>query len=155
LLLAPGERPALLLIPLLQAREEREDTLYVGRDILLVPAREGSQFQIFENGHAGKDAPAFGGMGDPHADDFVGREPADALALEADLAPVRLQRADDRLEGRRLARSIGADQRDDLASLHRERDPLQGPDVPIAGVDVRELKHWPDPLRSPCRGMLR
>ena len=44
-------------------------------------------------------------------------------------------------EGRGLAGAVGADERDDLAALHGEREAAQGPDVAVVGVDVGELEH--------------
>ena len=58
----------------------------------------------------------------PH--EVVGREPVDALALEQDralghLAAFGAKQVRDRLQGRRLAGAVGAEQRDDAALRHR------------------------------------
>ena len=52
----------------------------------------------------------------------------------------RLEQPGDRLQGRRLAGAVGADQRDDLAAADLERHALQRVDVAVVGVDVLELE---------------
>ena len=51
---------------------------------------------------------------------WYGGRPAMSLAVEADRAGVRAQRAGDQVEHRRLARAVRADQPEDLAALDRE-----------------------------------
>src|SRR3974390_423871 len=82
--LAPRESPALLLLPLLEARAEREDPRQDAGDVVLVVPCESAELQVLEDGHARKDAPSLGGVGDPHADHLVGLEATDQRALEAD-----------------------------------------------------------------------
>ena len=64
------------------------------------------------------------------AHEIVGREPVDPLALEQDralghLAALGVKEVGDRLERRRLAGAVGAEQRDDPALRHAERHALQ------------------------------
>ena len=52
----------------------------------------------------------------------------------------RVVEAVDRAERRRLAGAVRADQRHDLALVHRQRDALQRVDGAVVGVDVLELE---------------
>src|SRR5260221_11636054 len=60
------------------------------------------------------------GAGKPAAADPVRRPAADLLAVEHDRAGARLERAGDHVEGGALARSVRADQPQDLARPHLE-----------------------------------
>ena len=73
----------------------------------------------------------------------------DVLALEADRALARVEQAADRLERRRLARAVGADERDDLAPADLDRDALEGVDVAVVGVDVVEARASTSPVVAP------
>src|SRR5205823_5683587 len=70
----------------------------------------------------------------------VGRRVAEVVALEADLAGAHRPEARDRLECRRLAGPVGADEGDHLALADREGDSLEGLDLPVVDVDVLELE---------------
>src|SRR5207249_3633372 len=52
----------------------------------------------------------------------------------------RAQDTGDRSQRRRLPGAVAADQRHDLALLHRERDALQRLDVAVVGVDLLDLE---------------
>ena len=74
-----------------------------------------------------------------------GRSPAAAVARCSSpwkrIEPVRGGvEAGDRAQRRRLAGAVGADQRDDLALLDRQRDALERLDVAVVGVDVLDLE---------------
>ncbi len=58
LLLAAGHRARLLLAPLVQAREELEDALDVGLEVLPVGALERAHLEVLAHGHAREDAAA-------------------------------------------------------------------------------------------------
>ena len=77
-------------------------------------------------------------------------------ALEAHVAPARAQQAGDRLQRRRLARAVGAEEGDDLALADRERDALEGADLAVADVRGRRpqaSRHSPRsrPAPAPAR----
>ena len=63
-----------------------------------------------------------GNEGDALAEDAVGRQPADALAVERDRAGRRPQPAHDGAQRRGLAGAVAAEDADDLAGIHRKRD---------------------------------
>jgi hypothetical protein len=50
-----------------------------------------------------------------------------------------VQHTGDGLEGGGFARPIRADEADDLALVHRERDALERMDIAIVGMDIREF----------------
>ena len=62
------------------------------------------------------------GAGDAEAGNVVGRLLGDVLILEEDLARGRRIDPRDQVEDRTLAGAVGADDREDLALLHREAD---------------------------------
>src|SRR5262249_17428178 len=72
--------------------------------------------------------------------DLVRREPVDRLALEADAAGLRHGVAGDRVEERRLAGAVGADEGDDLAGRDAERDAIDGGQSAEADRDLGDLE---------------
>ena len=162
LLLAAGHRPRLLLLPLGQAREELEDAVDVLLEVRLVGALERAHLEVLEHGHAREEAPPLRRLRDSHLHDRVRGRVGDVLAAEADRALARMVEAVDRAQRRRLAGAVRADQRDDLALVHLERDALQRLDRAVVGVDVLELQDDGVPgsrlshrASPPCRGRPR
>src|SRR4051794_18556505 len=144
LLLAAGKiagKPGALF----QAREIAKDHIEIGSD-LAVPAGEGAELEVFQRGHIGDDAPAFHYLEDAAADDLVGIDAVDALALEQDLAArdfavLGLEQPGDRLQRRRFAGAIGAEQRHDRALGHVEAETAQHQDdIVIDDLDVAHGK---------------
>ena len=54
-----------------------------------------AHLQIFQHGHTRKNTPSFGGLGDTHPRDFMGRFAGDLLAIKNDLTFTRLRLAAD------------------------------------------------------------
>ncbi len=140
LLLAAGEiagEPGALL----QAREIVEDHVDVGAD-LVVAAGEGAEPQVLQRRHVGDDAAALHHLKDAAADDLVGIDAVDALAVEhdfaaGDFAVFGLEQSRDRLQRGRLAGAVGAEQRHDGALRHLEAEAAQHQDdVVIDHLDV-------------------
>src|SRR5690606_12781028 len=79
----------------------------------------------------------------PHAgaDPRLGPQAVDGLAVQPDLARIGLVAAGDDVDERRLARAVGADEREDLARAHVERDVAEGGDVTEAARDALDLEH--------------
>src|SRR5260370_26016843 len=77
-----------------------------------------------------------------------GQEPVEALAIQLDaafgnLAALGLQQPRDRLQGRRLAGAVGAEEGGDVPLLGVQRDALQHQDdAVIDDFDVVERQHW-------------
>ena len=120
LLLAAGQRAALLRDALAQPREEREHALEIGRRSPSRSVRAKAPSSRFsQHGHAREDPAALRRLGDAEPHDAIGGQRVDALAVEGDGAAPRPHGAEDRLERRGLAGAVGADQRDDLAPARR------------------------------------
>jgi hypothetical protein len=66
------------------------------------------------------------GAGDAELGDVVGRLLRDVLVLEEDAARGRPVDPRDQVEDRALAGAVGADDREDLTFLDRERDCIDG-----------------------------
>ena len=69
---------------------------------------------------------------DPGSSGLAWRVETHPVAVEADLSVVRLQRARQGLDQRRLAGAVVADDRDDLARVELEVGAVEGHDVPEA-----------------------
>ncbi len=101
----------------------------------------------------GEDAPALGHLDDPDRDDVVGGHGGQVAAVEDDLSAARPQQSAHRVQHRRLARAVGADERDDLAVIDGQRDATQGLDVAVVGVQVGDLEQrHVRPCPAPARG---
>ncbi|KAG1076953.1 hypothetical protein G6F40_017214 [Rhizopus arrhizus] len=78
--------------------------------------------------------PAFHHLHDAALDEFGRRQPFDALAAVLDMAlgdvaALALEQVRDGAQGRGLARAVGAQQRDDGALRHCQRNVLQCADI--------------------------
>ena len=83
---------------------------------------------------------------------LVSGQPEDPLALEKDLPAPGRQKTGDRVEQGGLAGPVSPEEGHDLPVFHGERNPFQGCNLPVKGVDVFNLQH----ARSPsCRDRLR
>jgi hypothetical protein len=118
LLLTTGEGAAGLLEPLFQAGKEFQHPIVVFLDaVRIIGAVEGAHLQVFLHREACKDLSTLGRLTHTQLRDLMGRNLVDAFVLENDFAKPWLQQAADGVERCRLARAIGADQRDDLALI--------------------------------------
>ena len=83
LLLAAGHRARLLLLALLEAREQVEDAVEVLADPLAVAAQVGAQLEVLAHGHALEALAALGRLADAQPHDLLRRQQRDLLAVEA------------------------------------------------------------------------
>ena len=131
LLLAARQLAAAAGEPLGEIGKQREDALErqpAGRR----DARR--QQQVLAHAEAGEDGALLGADRHAEARDAVGRE-ADRLAAgEDDRAAPLADDAHDRLEGRRLAGAVAAEQGDDLARPHLEIDAVEDVRFAVPGV---------------------
>src|SRR5262249_36592178 len=81
LLLASGERAALLGEALAQSRKEAQHPLHILRDGRAIGAREGAQLQVLAHGHGREDMPPLRRLRDAEAGDAMGRHPIGARAV--------------------------------------------------------------------------
>ena len=77
---------------------------------------------------------------EPAPDAVRGREPRDVLAREPHDARARPDEPQDRLERRRLARRVPAEQADELALADLQVGVLEDVDLPVVGVHPVELE---------------
>src|SRR3990172_687224 len=80
------------------------------------------QENVFEDGHFRKDLDRLEGSSNSHPGDFMRLKARDIASLEEDAPRIRLQRAGDQVECRRLPGTVGTDQAEDLALLDMEID---------------------------------
>jgi len=67
----------------------------------------------------------------------------DLLAFEGDAAAAAIEQPHHRFQRRRLAGAVAADQADDLATIHLERDALQDVARAVPGVQIVDAEHRP------------
>jgi hypothetical protein len=123
----------------LEPREGGEHLVHVARDLGLVLADEGAHQQILGDGHAREHAAALGHHCQAALEQLVGSLALGTGAEHVDAAGPGLG-AGDRLEAGGLARAVGADQGDQLAGAHLERDALHGLDAAIGDLEVADLE---------------
>src|SRR5581483_9709895 len=82
LLLTARHRPGALAAPLVQAREELEDTVHVLADPGTVVPLERSHLEVLGHAHAREQPAAFGRLRDAALDDLVRRRRRDVAPFE-------------------------------------------------------------------------
>src|SRR5262249_52044231 len=135
LLLATGHRPRLLSPALAQDRKQRVDLLEGLAHSRSVVLDVRAHLEVFEHGHLRKHDAPLGHIGETTAEDEVGSEPADLLAVEANGARARMQEANDGLERGRLARTVGPDDAHDFTGVDVEREAVEDVDLAVPGGD--------------------
>src|SRR5215467_1418755 len=105
----------------------------------VAPYHPAAELEVLLHGELGEDVGALGHVADTEPLDLEGRERVDRAAVEADEAAPRMEKAEDRLEERRLPCPVWPDHAGDGARLHLERDVAQDVDaVGVAGRHVLE-----------------
>ena len=102
--------------------------------------REAAEPQVLEHGHTGQHAASLGHVDHAPADDLVDRQAHEVLSEIAHGAAVRADDTRDRAEECRLARAVGADERDDGGVRYRQAHALDGPDPAVAHMQVIDLE---------------
>src|SRR5437870_3046023 len=132
-----------------QAWKRRVGALEDGRDAgAIVPSDPGAELEILLDRQLRKDVLPLGDVADAEPLDRVGRESLDLPPAVEDPATPRMEEAEDRLQQRRLAGAVRADDAGDAARLDPERDVRQDIDaLDVAGRDVVDLqeRHLPAP----------
>ena len=85
-------------------------------------------------------APPLGADEQPHPDDLVGPPRADSVTPEANAAPSGADEAREGSQQRRLAGAIGADEGDDLAFIHGQRQPRSARICPYWNLKTFDLQ---------------
>ena len=96
------------------------------------PAQE---LELLQHDHAGVEAALL-----RHVAEGAARLRVDVRAAPAYFAAVEGDHADDRPHRGRLAGAIGAEEAEDLAGRHGERQPVQGDHIAVAPLQVEKLK---------------
>src|SRR5262249_51627810 len=105
---------------------------------------------VLEHGHRRKEREVLERPRDTALDDPVRRCTQQALAIEDNLSAFRPVEPGHHVEERRLARSVGPDQADDLAARYVEGDAVECDDAAEAARDVPHLEQ-----RHSARSLLR
>jgi hypothetical protein len=140
LLLAAGEQARGLPRPLAQDGEIGVGTLDVAGHRVAVGARVGAHQQVVAHREQREDLAPLGHVGEAEAHDPPRVLAGDLAAVEAHAAAQRLDDAGDGLEDRRLAGTVAAEHRGDLAAPHLEAHAADRADRPVGALDVGELE---------------
>src|SRR5204863_971526 len=102
--------------------------------------QEAAHLQVLGDRQSGEDAAAPGDLDEPARGRRLRCEPRDALTLEPDVAAVRLDDPRDRVERRRLAGSVRAEERDHLAAFDLDVDTEQHADTVVRNGEAFRLE---------------
>ena len=105
-------------------------------NFLLILTGKGPHFQVFLDGHIGKDPPSFGTMGNPQPHDGFGAFVPQLLSHERNRSGLGAQQPRNRPQRRRLAGAVRADEADDLSFFDVQADSLQGVNRAVIDVDI-------------------
>ena len=141
LLLAAGQDLGRPRAALAQDREHLEHLLDPPLDLLAVGQDVAAHADVLPDRHVGEQALVLRHEADAAAQDLVGAQACELLALERHAAAPRRQLAADHAQQRRLAGAVGADDAIAAVRLDAERKPGQdvGPGA-IAGGHVHNLE---------------
>ena len=106
-----------------------------------------AQSQVLLDGEVAVDVTALGDERDPARAICSLGAPTIDRAVQAYVARRRGARPHDRVQRRRLARAVRADEPDDLAARNAEAEPANGGDAPVAHLEVRRPR-GPDGAES-------
>ena len=140
LLLTTGHRAALLGPPFRETRKQRKHPVEVRGHGAAVFAAEGSHVEILHHGHAGEDPATFRRLRNTASHPDVRLHLRDVVALEGDRSAVRIEQPGNRLHRGGLARTVGTDERNDLALLHGEGHIVDRFDASIADAYILQFK---------------
>src|SRR5581483_4326821 len=138
LLLPARQGPCELRPPLVQQREQLVDAV----EVLLVAAaaQVGAHLQVLEHRHRREQTPVLRHDRDPAGDPVARRPARHVLPAQPHRSAPRPHDAQDRLQRRRLARGVAAEQADELPLVDVDREALQDVDLAVVGVDRVELE---------------
>ena len=135
LLFAAGHRSCELVAALVEKREQLVDTFELRLQVGL-GAQVGAHLEVLEHGHRPEQPPVLGHDRETALDPVSSRHLRHVLACETNRASARTDDPEDRLQRRRLARRVAAEQADELALVDDEILVLEDVDLPVVGVDA-------------------
>ena len=136
LLLTAGELARQLGAALGEARELLEGLL---QDVRVAGTGEAGHLEVLGDGEVREDAPPLGDHAQPAADQALGRDAGDRMAVDRRRALRRRQLPGHDLQRGRLARAVGPEHRADFAGPDGEADVLQHVDAAVPGGHAVEL----------------
>ena len=137
LLLAAGEIIRRAVEPLANAREIFVDALAGPVHAVAGLALQPAEFEILLDAHAGEQAAALRHIADAEPRDSAPTNcPISSLSAELDRSVRGRRDADQRLEQRRLAGAVAAQQRDDLVLVQREVDVVEDVALAVERIDI-------------------
>src|ERR671925_118095 len=149
LLLAAGERGRRQPQALAQDGEELEQPLAAAVVPAVASGRGRADAQVLGHREPGEDPPPLGREADALTNDLLGRQVADLAPVELDRPAARAVEADDRHEGRRLARAIRPEERDDLALADAQVDVTNSDHRPVARRQSAHRQEHSGPRAGP------
>ena len=134
-----------------QARKDREHLFNIVSNPCRVGADVSPHLQVFNNGHAGKDPAPFRHHRQSLSDQIPGALPGNAFAQVFDVAGIQRLRACDGFHGRCFARTVGADQRHQLAFVDFKVDSLDSLNAAISHFQAFDFQQrWAHVSVLPC-----
>src|SRR5581483_1617405 len=128
--------------------EEGEERVHALEVLLRAAAAEvRAHLEVLEHRHRREQAPVLGHDRHPASDPVARRPARHVLAAEDDAPRARPDDAEDRLQRRRLARRVAAEEADELAGPDLEPEVLEDVDRPVEGVDGVEPEQRPAAVR--------
>src|SRR5262249_6259374 len=140
LLLAAGKIAGSAPPRLAQHGKRLVEPLALGLELGRARPRVGPEAQVLLDRHQRKDVAALRHVRHAASQEIGRRLVGDVLAVEHHEPLARGQEAEERLEHRRLARTVRPDDRHHLAGLHVEGHALQNLELAVAGVEVAHLE---------------
>src|SRR5262249_29449429 len=145
LLLASAQGPCHLQSPLLQDGEETEYHSERLLEFLQIASRVAPQAQILLHTELGKEAAALGNQGKPDGGAKMRRFARDLARIKHDSSRIRVVEPRYGAQDRRLAAAVAAQQRDDLAGLHRKTDVVNRRHLMVANGELFHLEDHDSP----------
>ena len=140
LLFAAGHGATVLLDPFLKSGEQVKYALEILRHSGPVLSAEGSHVQVFHHGHARKNSAPLRSLRDAAYNPDMGLHLGDVLTGKRNFAGGRIKDPGDCPHSGRLAGSVRADQRHNLAFVDRKRHVPDGADTSVENGDLFDFK---------------
>jgi hypothetical protein len=139
--LPAGERAGELLALLLEYRKITVDALQSRGGLGAITDDVCAKAEILLHRHAREGFFALRDLHEATLDDGVRPQAVDPLAVERDRAAPGLDEAGGCLEQRRLAGSVAAEQRDNLAALHLQAGAIEDLHAAVAADEILDVEH--------------
>ena len=114
-----------------------------------VGAEIGPDLQVLQHGEVGEHVPPLRDQRDPLGDDAVRGQGGNILSLKPDAARSRLHQARDGPQDRGFARTVGADEGDDLPLRHLKINALNSLNAAVVHPQAIYFKHRQPPPNTP------